>query len=93
MVFRITFYSSSIKSFIFLYKIMTASGLRDIASAGGNVIVDACQYSASDLRYIAEAGKKKEAKLSIKNAKKLSTSDCRYIALENPGNVEFDFSE
>lgn len=72
---------------------MTASDLRYIASAGGNVIVDARQYSASDLRYIAKAGKNKEAKLSIKNAKKLSTSDCRYIALENPGNVEFNFSE
>jgi hypothetical protein len=72
---------------------MIVSDLRSIALAGGSIVVDARQYNASDLRAIAVTGKIKGAKLFIKNAKTLSTPDCTSIALANPNNVEFDFSE
>lgn len=72
---------------------MTAYDLRNIASAGGNIVVNAEDFSAYDLKNIAENGVATKAKLTIKNAGGLSGYDCKNIASANPGNVTFDFSE
>ena len=50
-------------------------------------------FSAYDLKNIAENGVATKAKLTIKNAGGLSGYDCQNIASANPGNVTFDFSE
>ncbi|ATS10357.1 hypothetical protein CS543_05515 [Porphyromonas gingivalis] len=72
---------------------MKAFDLKDIASAGGNLIVNGSKYTAFDLKSIAAAGLKTKSTLVIKNASKLSGLDCKSIASANPGCVTFDFSE
>lgn len=72
---------------------MTAYDLKNIASAGGNIVVSAKDFSAYDLKNIAENGVATKVKLTIKNAGGLSGYDCQNIASANPGNVTFDFSE
>lgn len=51
---------------------MTAYDLKNIASAGGNIVVSAKDFSAYDLKNIAENGVATKAKLTIKNAGGLS---------------------
>lgn len=65
--------------------------LQIIVSAGGCVSVDAKDYTPEDLNLIASAGKKSNGKIIIRNADNLKTMDCRMIALQNPGNVTFNF--
>lgn len=71
---------------------MTAYDLKNIASAGGNIVVNAEDFSAYDLKNIAENGVATKAKLTIKNAGGLSGYDCKNIASANPGNVTFDLA-
>ena len=72
---------------------MTAYDLKNSASAGGYIVFNAEDFSAYDLKNIAENGVATKAKLTIKNAGGLSGYDCKNIASANPGNVTFDFSE
>ena len=71
---------------------MTTLNLQMIASAGGQVEVNAANYTALNLQMIANAGKNKGAKLIVKNANKLTTLNCQMIASANPGHVFFDFT-
>lgn len=66
--------------------------IKDIAKAGSDLTVSAEDFTALNLKEIAEEGKASGAKLHITHAKKL-ISDCVEIAMANPGNVSFDFSE
>lgn len=72
---------------------MTSLDLRNIASVGGNLVVNADKFTSLDLRNIASSGIGTKTKLTIKKAGKLTGLDCRNIASANPGNVTFDFSE
>lgn len=72
---------------------MTSLDLRNIASAGGNLVVNADRFTTLDLKNIASSGVGTKCKLTIKKAGKLIRLDCRNIAYANPGNVTFDFSE
>jgi hypothetical protein len=72
---------------------MKSLDLRNIAEAGGNIIISASEFTKLDLSNIASSGAHKKSKLTIKNAEKLSVLDCRNIASANPGNVTFDFSD
>ena len=72
---------------------MTSLDLRNIASADGNLVVNADKFTALDLKNIASSGVGTKCKLTIKKAGKLTGLDCRNIASANPGNVTFDFSE
>ena len=72
---------------------MTSLDLRNIASAGGNLVVNADKFTSLDLRNIASSGVGTNCKLTIKKAGKLTGLYCRNIASANPGNVTFDFSE
>lgn len=68
-----------------------ANDLIRIAAAGGCIVVRATDYMKSELERIAAAGVSHNAKLTVKRADALKTSDCEAIAKKNPGNVIFDF--
>lgn len=72
---------------------MTYLDLKNIASAGGNLVVNADKFTSLDLKIIASSGVGTKCKLTIKKAGILTGLDCRNIASANPGNVTFDFSE
>lgn len=72
---------------------MTSLDLRNIASTGGNLVVNADKFTSLDLKNIASSGVVNKCKLTIKKAGKLTGLDCKNIASANPGNVTFDFSE
>ena len=69
----------------------TLLDLKLIALAGGNLVVDAAAFSALDLK-IAALALIKGATLTIKNADKFTSLDCKLIASAAPGQVTFDFS-
>lgn len=71
---------------------MDSLSLRNIASAGGSLIVSANGYDSLSLRNIASAGKSSGANLIIKDAGHLDSLSCRNIASANPGHVTFDFT-
>ncbi len=66
--------------------------LANIATAGGNLVINANQFNPLDLKNIAASGVSAKTKLSIKAAGALTVLDCKNIASVNPGNVTFDFS-
>jgi hypothetical protein len=70
---------------------MSSSDLQMIARAGGNIIVDAKPFMASDLYLVAAAGKQSGSTLTILGAGKFLASDCQMIARANPGRVTFNF--
>ena len=51
---------------------MTSLDLRNIASAGGNLVVNADKFTALDLKNIASSGVGTKCKLTIKKAGKLT---------------------
>ena len=71
---------------------MDSLSLRNIASAGGSVIVSAKNLDSLSLRNIASAGQKNGVVLVIKDANHLDSLSCRNIASANPGHVYFDFT-
>jgi hypothetical protein len=66
--------------------------LRNIASAGGSLIVSAKSFDSLSLRNVASAGVKNGANLIIKDANHIDSLSCRNIASANPGHVYFDFT-
>ena len=70
---------------------MTGYDLKTIALAGANLIVDAKEYSAYDLKNVA-ASLFENATLTIKGASQFSAYDLKTIASAAPGKVCFDFS-
>lgn len=72
---------------------MKSYELKDIATAGGSLIVNASAYKSYELKDIAAAGLSKNCKLLIKKASILKGYECKDIAMASPGNVTFDFSE
>lgn len=71
---------------------MDSLSLRNIASAGGSLIVSAKGLDSLSLRNIASAGKSNGTNLVIKDANHLDSLSCRNIASANPGHVYFDFT-
>ena len=69
----------------------TSLDLKGIAKAGGNLVVDANNYTALDMKGVASV-LDKGATLTIKNADKFTALDCKGIAAAAPGQVIFDFS-
>ncbi|MFR9546860.1 MAG: hypothetical protein SNJ29_14990 [Rikenellaceae bacterium] len=67
--------------------------LQQILKAGGNVIVDANDYSALELQNIAAKAMAGESCVTIKNADRLSDLECQYIAKKAPKLVTFDFTK
>ncbi len=64
-----------------------------IIKAGGNVIVDANDYSALELQNMAAKAMAGESCVTIKNADKLSAFECQDIAKKAPKLVTFDFTK
>lgn len=70
----------------------TSSQLREIAFIGGNIILSADDYTTSQIKEIVFDGRSKGCNVTIKNANKFTTMQCKEIAFVNPGHVTFDFS-
>lgn len=70
----------------------TSTNLKEIAFVGGNIVIDAADYTSSQIKEIVFVGKSKGGCVFIKNASKLMTQQCKEIAFINPGHVTFDFT-
>jgi hypothetical protein len=70
---------------------------RDIQAllfSGGNVIVNAADYSTSELKSIAFTARANTVSVVIRNAKRIPVIDCKSIAFSGgKGTVIFDFTE
>lgn len=65
--------------------------LRSLLISGGNLIVDASDFSPLELRSLALAAKSNGSKMTIRNASLLSTLECRSIAIAGgKGTITFD---
>ena len=73
---------------------MTTLEIKGICSSGGNVIVNAQDFSPLNLKGIALIAKTHGVHLTIKGASTLSPLTCKGIALSGgKGTVTFDFTE
>ena len=74
---------------------MTVSEIQSIVFTGGSVILSAKNFTAADLQHFAFIAKSHGAKITIKHATILTTSQCKSIAFSGGGQgvVTFDFSE
>ena len=74
---------------------MTTSELQALVFAGGSIIIDAAKVNASAIQSIVFSAKSHGAKVTIKNASKLTATQCRSIAFSGggQGNVTFDFTD
>lgn len=72
----------------------SATEIQAILFSGGSVIVDATDYPALSLRGLAVVAKSHGANITIRNAQKLSTLECKNIALASGGQgiITFDFT-
>ena len=70
----------------------TSLNLKEIAFVGGNIIISAEDYTTSQIKEIVFSGKSKGCFLTIRNANKLTTLQCKEIAFINPNHVTFDFT-
>lgn len=70
---------------------MSSLDLQLIAKAGGNIVVDAKEFTSLDLQLVAKAGKQSDSTLTILGAGKFSSLECQLIAKANPGRVTFNF--
>ena len=66
--------------------------LKEIAFMGGNLIINAEDYSVLQIKELIFAGKHKGATVTIKNACKLTRTHCKERAFINPTKVTFDFT-
>lgn len=65
--------------------------LKEIASRGGGMNLDANKMMASDLKEIASRASATKAQITIKNAGSLLPGDLKEIASRSQGCVVFDF--
>lgn len=73
---------------------MTTLDIKGICISGGNVVVNANNFSPLDLKGIALTAKTHGVKVTIKNANKLTSLTCKGIALAGgKETVTFDFTE
>ena len=67
--------------------------IKGICMAGGDVVVNAKDFSIIDLKGIANTAGRYGVKLCIKNASEIPTMSCKGIAMAGgKGTVTFDFS-
>lgn len=66
--------------------------LKEIAQMGGNIIVNANDYSVLQIKELIFVGKRKGISVTIRNAGSLSCAECKQLAFLNPAYVTFDFS-
>ncbi len=72
----------------------TVLEIKGICMHGANIVLNASDYTAFDLRNIAVAAKAANTEILIKGANKLTALDCKTIAsFVGPGVVTFDFTE
>ena len=72
---------------------MTTLEIKGICMSGGNVIVDAKDFTPLDLKGIVLVAKSNGVHVTIKSASILSPLTCKGIALSgDKGTVTFDFT-
>lgn len=72
----------------------TSTQLQTLLLAGGSLVVDANIMTALALQTLAFAAKTNKSIIVIKNANKLTSTQCNAIAFAGggQGNIVFDFS-
>lgn len=72
---------------------MLALEIKGICMAGGDVVVDATDFSIFELKGIANTAGRYGVKLYIKKASEIPATSCKGIAMAGgKGTVTFDFS-
>lgn len=71
---------------------LTAMQLKEIAFIGGNVVINADDYTVLQIKEIIFAGKTKGSSIVIKKASVLTAMQCKELAFVNPNHVTFDFT-
>lgn len=66
--------------------------LKEIAFMGGNVVINADDYTVLQIKEIIFAGKTKGSSIVIKKASVLTAMQCKELAFVNPNHVTFDFT-
>ena len=59
---------------------------------GGNVVINADDYTVLQIKEIFFAGKTKGSSIAIKKASVLTAMQCKELAFVNPNHVTFDFT-
>lgn len=67
--------------------------LKEIAFMGGNIVINADDYTVLQIKEIIFAGKAKGSSVVIKKACNLTAMQCKELAYVNPNHVTFDFTE
>lgn len=70
----------------------SAMQLKEIAFMGGNVVINADDYTVLQIKEIIFAGKTKGSSVVIKKARALTVLQCKELAFVNPNHVTFDFT-
>lgn len=70
----------------------SAMQLKEIAFMGGNVVINADDYTTQQIKEIIFAGKTKGSSVVIKKASELTVLQCKELAFVNPNHVTFDFT-
>lgn len=72
---------------------VTTNDIKEIASRGGGMILDASRFSAEDLKEIASrASTKDHGFIILRNSVRLSAEDAKEIASRSQGHVILDFT-
>ena len=70
----------------------SAMQLKEIAFMGGNVVINADDYTVLQIKEIIFVGKTKGSSVVIKKASVLTALQCKELAFVNPNHVTFDFT-
>lgn len=71
----------------------TALEIKQLLFIGGNIIIDANDYTILQMKNFAFVAKSKGASVTIRNAHILNSMQCKAIAFINPTGIIFDFSK
>lgn len=72
--------------------IFTIEQLKDIAAAGGGLIIDASTLTFNQIRDISAAANTGKAKITIKNLSGLTATQLNQLAPLAPGLIVFDLT-
>lgn len=71
---------------------LTSSQLIELISNGGNIIINANEFTFSQIRDMVIAGKQNGASMTIRKTNSLTSSQCYELARLSPTKVTFDFT-
>ena len=71
---------------------LTSSQLKELISNGGNIIINANEFTFSQIRDMVIVGKQNEALITIRKTNSLTSTQCYDLARLYPTKVTFDFT-